>query len=224
MMALSIMASVYSKRGDRATAQKLLQQGLDQNGSWVNGYTALAANQRGAGDPQGAVDTLERGLKASPDSSLLKILLASSQEKLNNKARAVELYEDVLKTNPDHQAVINNLASLLTNEYASAENINRAVKLTERFADSEQPYFVDTYAWALIKADLAEVAEPLLAKVTEVAPAVAVFHYHRGVGLSRLGREDEAKESLLRARDLASSDASLQAQISVALSNLKGGS
>jgi Flp pilus assembly protein TadD len=143
---------------------------------------------------------------------------------ISNKDRAVELYEEVLKTNPDHQAVINNLASLLTDEYASAENINRAVKLTERFADSEQPYFVDTYAWALIKADLPEVAEPLLAKVTEVAPAVAVFHYHRGVGLSRLGRQDEAKKSLLRARDLASSDASLQAQISVALSDLKAGS
>ena len=54
----------------------------------------------------------------------------------------------------------------------------------------------------------------------EVAPAIAVFHYHHGVGLSRLGRQDEAKKSLLRARDLASSDASLQAQISLALSEL----
>jgi len=219
-MALSIMASVYSKRGDRSTAQDLLEQGLEQDANWVNGYTALAYNQRAAGDPQAAVDSLERGLKALPDSSLLKILLASAHEKLSNKDRAVELYEDVLKSNPDHQAVINNLASLLTDEYASAENINRAVKLTERFADSEQPYFVDTYAWALINADLPEVAEPLLAKVIEVAPTVAVFHYHRGVGLSRLGREDEAKASLQQARDLASSDAALQMQISEALSEL----
>lgn len=220
MMALSIMASVYSKRGDRSTAQDLLEQGLEQDANWVNGYTALAYNQRAAGDPQAAVDSLERGLKALPDSSLLKILLASAHEKLSNKDRAVELYEDVLKSNPDHQAVINNLASLLTDEYASAENINRTVKLTERFADSEQPYFVDTYAWALINADLPEVAEPLLAKVIEVAPTVAVFHYHRGVGLSRLGREDEAKASLQQARDLASSDAALQMQISEALSEL----
>ena len=218
MMALSIMASVYGKRGDRAAALELLEQGLEQDANWVNGYTAIASNYRAAGDPDAALDSLERGLKALPESNLLKMLLASAHEKLNNKARAVQLYEEVLKANPDHQAVINNLASLLTDEYASPENINRAVKLTERFADSEQPYFVDTYAWALIKAGLPEVAEPLLAKVTEVAPSIAIFHYHRGVGLSRLGRQDEAKESLLRARDLGSSDAWLQTQISVALS------
>lgn len=219
MMALSIMASVYSKRGDRATARQLLEQGLEQDANWVNGYTALAANQRAAGDPQAAVGSLERGLKALPESNLLKILLASAHEKLDNKDRAVQLYEEVLKANPDHQAVINNLASLLTDEYASAENISRAVKLTERFADSEQPYFVDTYAWALIKSGLPEVAEPLLEKVTKVAPSVAIFHYHRGVGLNLLGRKDDAKKSLLRARDLASSDTWLQTQISVTLSD-----
>ena len=93
------------------------------------------------------------------------------------------------------------------------------MKLTERFADSEQPYFVDTYAWALIKSGLPEVAEPLLEKVTKVAPSVAVFHYHRGVGLSLLGRRDEAEKALLLARDLASSDAWLQTQISIELSN-----
>ena len=119
MMALSIMASVYSKRGDRDTARQLLEQGLEQDAKWVNGYTALAANNVLQGDPEAAVGSLERGLKALPESSLLKILLASAHEKLDNKDRAVQLYEEVLKANPDHQAVINNLASLLTDEYAS---------------------------------------------------------------------------------------------------------
>jgi len=220
MMALSIMASIHSKRGDRDTARQLLQQGLEQDAKWVNGYTALAANYRAAGDPEAAVGSLELGLKALPESNLLKILLASAYEKLDNKDRAVQLYEEVLKANPDHQAVINNLASLLTDAYPSKENIRRAVKLTERFADSEQPYFVDTYAWALVKSGLPEVAEPLFEKVIKIAPSVAVFHYHRGVGLSQVGLGDEARQSLLRARDLASSDAVLQAQIAVALDNL----
>ena len=219
MMALAIMASVYSKRGDQATARQLLEQGLEQDATWINGYTALASNYRAAGDSEAATESLERGLKAAPDSTLLMMLLASTHEKLDNKDRAVLLYERVLKVNPDHQAVINNLASLLTDEYASDKNISRAVKLTERFADSEQPYFVDTYAWALIKSGLPEVAEPLLEKVTKVEPSVAVFHYHRGVGLSLLGRRDEAEKTLLRARDLASSDTWLQTQISIALSN-----
>ena len=75
----------------------------------------------------------------------------------------------------------------------SLKNIKRAVKLSERFADSDNPFFMDTYAWALIKSGLPEVAEPLLNKVTEMAPSVAVFHYHRGIGYARMGKVEEAK-------------------------------
>jgi len=220
MMAISIMASVYSRNDDRETAIDLLEQGLAEQSDWVNGYTALASNFRALGKPGTAIESLERGLKAVPESILLKMLLASSYEKFADKARAVELYEEILKVNPDHQAVLNNLASLLTDEFSSTENIRRAVKLTERFADSDQPYFIDTYAWALILSGKPDVAEPLLQKVTKMAPSVAIFYYHQGVGLSRLGRQDEAKKALLRARDMAPQDDSLQQAISSALTEL----
>jgi len=53
-----------------------------------------------------------------------------------------------------------------------------------------------------------------------MAPSVAIFYYHQGVGLSRLGRQDEAKKALLRARDMAPQDDSLQQAISSALTEL----
>ena len=159
-------------------------------------------------------------MKALPDSGLLKMLLASSYEKAGTKAKALKLYEDVLVTNPDHQVVANNLASLLIDDFESQENIKRAVKLTERFADSDNPYFMDTYAWALIKSGLPEVAEPLLQKVTEMAPSVAVFHYHRGIGYARLGKTKEAEISLLAAREKADPSDDLQGSITDALDDL----
>ena len=134
------------------------------------------------------------------------MLLASAYEKSQAFGKAMLLYEDVLAINPDHDAVINNLASLLTDKFASPANIKRAVALTERFADSEQPYFVDTYAWALVKSGLPEAAESLFAKVTAIAPSVAVFHYHRGVGLKQQGKEQESKQALILAQQALSDE------------------
>jgi Flp pilus assembly protein TadD len=194
--------------------------GLAEDASWVQGYTALASSYRATNDNQSAIASFERGLEALPNSSLLKMLLASSYEKLGEKAKALKLYEEVLETNPDHQVIVNNLASLLIDDFESVENVKRAVKLAERFADSENPYFVDTYAWALIKSGLPEVAEPLLQRVTEMAPSVAVFHYHRGIGYARLGKDKEAKISLLTAREQAGLNEGLQGSIANALSDL----
>ena len=220
MMVLSILATMYSRRGDHTAAINVLEQGLLEDSTWVQGYTALASSYRAKKDFQAAIDSFERGLKAQPNSNLLKMLLASSYEKSGNKTKALKLYEEVLRTNPDHQVVANNLASLLIDDFQSEENIKRAVKITERFADSENPYFMDTYAWALIKSGLPEVAEPLLKKVTKMAPSVAVFHYHRGIGHARSGKLDEAKIALLAAREQAGSDDSLQSSITNALGDL----
>jgi tetratricopeptide (TPR) repeat protein len=220
MMVLSILATIYSQSGDHTAAINVLEQGLAENSSWVQGYTALASSYRAKNDFQAAIDSFERGLKALPNSGLLKMLLASSYEKVDNKAAALKLYEEVLVTNPDHQVVANNLASLLIDDFESEANIKRAVKLSERFADSENPYFVDTYAWALIKSGLPEVAEPLLQKVTGMAPSVAVFHYHRGICYARLGKHQQAKISLLAAREHAAPNDGLQNSITDALGDL----
>jgi tetratricopeptide (TPR) repeat protein len=220
MMVLSILATIYTRRGDHTAAIEVLEQGLAEDASWVKGYTALASSYRAKNDFQAAIDSYVRGLKALPNSGLLKMLLASSYEKVGNKAAALKLYEEVLETNPDHQVVANNLASLLIDDFESKANIKRAVKLSERFADSENPYFVDTYAWALIKSGLPEVAEPLLQKVTEMAPSVAIFHYHRGIFYARLGKQKQAKISLLAAREQAEPNDSLQGSITDALGDL----
>ena len=53
-----------------------------------------------------------------------------------------------------------------------------------------------------------------------MAPSVAVFHYHRGIGYARLGKHEEAKTSLLAAREKVSENDSLQSSIAEALADL----
>lgn len=220
MMVLSILATMYTREGNHEAAINILEQGLAEDASWVQGYTALASSYRAKNDFQAVTKSFERGLKAVPNSVLLKMLLASSYEKTGNKSGALKLYEQVLEINPDHQVVANNLANLLIDDFASEQNIKRAVSISERFADSDNPYFLDTYAWALIKSGLPEVAEPLLQKVTEMAPSVAIFHYLRGIGYARLGKSEEAKVSLLAAREQVVANDSLQGSITEALEDL----
>lgn len=53
-----------------------------------------------------------------------------------------------------------------------------------------------------------------------MAPDVAIFHYHRGVGLKLMGKFDEAKTVLTEARDKVGTNASLKAQIERELASL----
>lgn len=57
-------------------------------------------------------------------------------------------------------------------------------------------FIIDTYAWALVKSGLPQVAEPLFAKATELAPNIAVFHDHRAIGFKQLGRLEDGKKGI----------------------------
>ena len=72
MMALSIIASIHNRRGDYTAAISILQQGLEEDSSWVQGYTALASNYRAREEYKAAISIYERGLKELPNSGLLK--------------------------------------------------------------------------------------------------------------------------------------------------------
>ena len=46
----------------------------------------------------------------------------------------------------------------------------------------------------------------LLMRGSLVAPSVAVFHYHRGVGLKQQGKEQESKQALILAQQALSGE------------------
>lgn len=201
--AYSILASMYQRQGDQNSAIATIKEGLGVDSGWVRGYSLLAHSYKRQGDVERSIQAYNAGLEVLPDNMPLKLLLASSYENSGQFQQAKELYEELLLDYPNHQAVINNLASLLTDRFESPENIKRAVTLTAQFASSEQPYFVDTYAWALVRAGKPELAEPLFKRVVEMAPDVAIFHFHYGKSLKLLGKLSEARQAFVKAEALA---------------------
>ena len=71
-----------------------------------------------------------------------------------------------------------------------------------------------------MKSGLPQVAEPLFAKATKLAPNIAVFHYHRAIGFKRLGRLEEARQALILAQSKVSEQDPLRQVIESELTSL----
>lgn len=114
------------------------------------------------------------------------------------------------------------LSSLLSDQFESPENLQRALVLSSRFRDSEQPYFADTFGWVNYKLGNYEDARPALERAASSSDAIALFHYHLGHLYVALKMPAEARQSFERAQQKANeeNDAELINKISEQLSQL----
>jgi tetratricopeptide (TPR) repeat protein len=108
-------------------------------------------------------------------------MLASTHEQIGDYAKALETYDALIAKYPNIDLAVNNLVSLLLDHFSTKENIDRAVTLAKRFERSDQPYFADSYAWALTNSGKNDQALQLLRDVVNKMPEVPVFRYHLGV-------------------------------------------
>jgi tetratricopeptide (TPR) repeat protein len=127
-----------------------------------------------------AIAIINKGIEAIPDNVRLNIMLASTYEQTGDFAKALTTYDALVTKYPTVDLATNNLVSLLLDHFNTKENVDRAVSLSKRFERSEQPYFVDSYAWALINSGKNEEALQLLRDVVKKLPTVPVFRYHLG--------------------------------------------
>lgn len=149
-----------------------------------------------------ALATINKGLEAVPGQLNLSIQLASIHEQNGDFAKALEIYEALNTQHPSVEIVVNNLVSLLIDHFNNKENIDRAVVLAKRFEHSEQPYFVDTYAWALVNSGKNEEALQLLRDVVKKDPQTPVFRYHLGSAYFNTNSKALAKTELEQALEL----------------------
>jgi len=141
----------------------------------------------------------KEGIGAVPDSIDLQMGLTELYEQKADYPNALKIYETLLINYPDSDGIINNLASLLLDHSPTKESIARAVKLASRFATAEEPYFIDTYAWSLVKTARYEEAVRLLQTLITKYPDVAVFRYHLGVAYHNKNDNSSAINELKQA-------------------------
>jgi len=206
---------------DKAWEQAIavLNKGLAVDEKWLGGYGALATIYLQQKQFNKAINTYLTGLEIAPKSNALAMQLASLYEQQNEFVMAKELYEQVLERDTTIEPAINNLASLLTDQLRSEENLKKAEDISARFKNATEPYYLDTYGWVKVQLGLLEEAQDALEVVVLSAPNVAVFNYHLGYLYQLQNKPVKATKYLKLAKELADKqgDTKMSEQVSALL-------
>ncbi len=165
-------------------------------------YISLANIKLAENDNKGAIAIYKNGLRQNPGNIKITLSLASLYEIEGEYDSAVSLYEELLKKNPGLDIAINNLATVLTEHYTDDDKIKKAVQLTEKFKDSDQNFYKDTYAWALIKQGSVNEGLRILNQIIAISPDVPVFRYHLGIAHYENGNSSSAINDIKQALEL----------------------
>ena len=186
-------------------AVTLLKKAIDDYPNSVSLYSELARVYSQKNQIKDALRTYQLGLENNPGSLELSMLLASTYVDQKKYDEAVAIYHQVIEKNLKLDIARNNLAAILLDHYGQADDIEKAVQLVQRFKYSDEPYFIDTYAWAEFKAGRLNQALSILQKVIVAAPDVPVFRYHLASVYHALGNKSAALSELRQVMELAKS-------------------
>ncbi|MBN2739672.1 MAG: tetratricopeptide repeat protein [Rhodobacteraceae bacterium] len=180
-------------------------------------YRLLAA----AGRDEDAAQIIDTTLAAQGDAPdpLLLLYRARSQEKAGQYEAAIATYDALYQRNSDNAVLANNLASLLSQHRDDKPSLERAARIAQRFRESPEPAFKDTYGWAEYRLGNFAQAEPLLAAAAAGLPDTALTQYHYAMVLAANGEDAKAAQQLQKALDLAGTD--MPAQMKDAPAKLK---
>ncbi len=176
VLATLLQSRILVSQDKQEQAIKKLQQLLEKSPS-PSVYRELAGLYQKIGDDQAAERVFQQALQQYPGDAGLLLAKASFLERQHRIAEAIAVYQKILMAQPNNKIALNNYAFLLL-ESDEQNNIEKAAKLMEKFKQSNQPYFSDTYAWSLFKSGDAEGARKTLEKLVLMAPEVPVFRYH----------------------------------------------
>jgi len=163
------------------------------------------------------VKVIKAGLAMQPDSSALRILLASVLELKGEFEGAIAEYEAVLQQEPGSVVVANNLASLLTDNRTDRPSHERAYNLALTLRKSQVPQFKDTLGWIHYQRGEHKAALPLLEEAATELPNMPLVRYHLGMNYIALSEPTKAEEQFKKALEQASANPELGNKIRTAM-------
>jgi tetratricopeptide (TPR) repeat protein len=196
-----LLATVYGEMGDIQTSADYFEDVIAAEPDNVRGYAGLAGLYPDDSDKRIAV--YRRGFKTAPEQSTLGLLLGSEYERSEQFENAIEIYEEVLRIDPNNLIAANNIASLLLDYRSSPEDYSRALELSQRFSESSPPAMVDTLGWAYFRNNDIDNAVKYLEIAVAGADQSPLLHYHLGMAYFAaqeipLAREELEKATVLK--------------------------
>lgn len=141
------------------------------------------------GDKGGAQSVLESWLDKNPSDEAVIMELANMYSAIGNEKKAVKLYEQLLKTQPENMAALNNLAWLL-----KSSNSTKALELAQKAVDlaPESAAALDTLAMVQLATGDVTRAGRSIERALERQPQNPEFRYHQALIFQETGRKADA--------------------------------
>lgn len=192
------LAALYRVTGKSEQAEQLLMAIIEKDSKRISAYRELAAVYAQKNQREKIESLLMKGLEKNPDDVGLSLLLAESYQFGGKHDLALAQYNKLEKLQPQAPGIKNNLAALLIDKFPSEENLRRAQTLTESFARSDNPLYIDTVGWLHYKLKNYPQSISLLESAVRKAP-LPELQYHLGMAYLANNMPAQAKELLGKA-------------------------
>jgi tetratricopeptide (TPR) repeat protein len=158
-------------------------------------YLRIGETYRRKGDLTNSIVALQKAREILPDNGVVLSTLALVLDASERWAEARQVYEVVLKLDPNNGVALNNLAFLLSEHGGDLDDAltkaQRAKQLLPNLSEVS-----DTLGWIYLKKNLTDNAIDIFQDLVNKVPAQAVFRYHLGMAYSQKGDKTRALKEL----------------------------
>ncbi|MEN3290758.1 MAG: hypothetical protein V7642_11, partial [Burkholderiales bacterium] len=185
-------AQIYSRRGDIATARKMLHE-ITTSGEREQSQVIIAEGQvlREANQLKEALDVLNTGIKQLPNNSDLLYDYAMLAEKANQLEAMETALRKIMRLAPENQHAYNALGYSFAERNIRLDEayglIEKALKLAP-----EDPFIMDSMGWVQFRLGRLKEAEATLRRAYELRPDAEIA-VHLGEVLWVKGQKDDAQ-------------------------------
>jgi len=200
---LAFRVQIASEIGDMPAARSLVREARERFPERREFAGLEAALKDKAGDTAGAAETLKEALVVWPDDLDLLYRYGVALEKLKRRDEAKAVMERIVEKDAGHADALNYLGYSLAED---GRDLERALAMIEKALEKEpdNPFFLDSKAWALYKLKRMDDALAAIEKAIGQKVKDAIIWEHYGDIAAAAGHKAEAQKAYRNALELGS--------------------
>jgi tetratricopeptide (TPR) repeat protein len=158
-------------------------------------YSRIGEAYRRKGDLTNAIAALQKAREIIPENGVVLGTLALVLESAERWSEARQVYEVLLKLDPNNAIALNNLAYLITEHGGDLDDaLTKAQRAKQLLPDLSE--VSDTLGWIYLKKNLTDNAIDIFKELVTKVPSSAIFRYHLGMAYSQKGDRTRALKEL----------------------------
>ena len=161
-------------------------------------YLRLGETYRRKGDPNGAIQVLQKARETLPDNIVVLSTLGLVLDTASRKPEARQVYEATLKLDPNNAVVLNNLAFLMAETGGDLDDaLTKAQRAKQLLPNLYE--ISDTLGWIYLKKNLPDNAIDIFKNLVAKEANHSTYHYHLGMAYSQKGDKTRALDQFREA-------------------------